>query len=125
MKKEVNSSKNEVASQLNYDKIRDFASIKSCMVFLQGSVFQPGVATPWGRLPFFYGSRELMIKYSITFLFYISYMEPVFVASKVIGSSGINDSPLYYFIQNCFKCDYDHYNTEYDCVWQRTNNFVT
>ena len=31
----------------------------------------------------------------------------------------------YFFIQNCFKCDYDHHNTEYCCVWQRKNNFVT
>jgi len=31
----------------------------------------------------------------------------------------------YFFIQNCFKCDYDHHNTEYCCIWQRTNNFVT
>ena len=31
----------------------------------------------------------------------------------------------YFFIQNCFKCDYDHHNTEYCCVWQRTNDFVT
>ena len=31
----------------------------------------------------------------------------------------------YFFIQNCFKCDYDHHSTEYCCIWQRTNNFVT
>ena len=31
----------------------------------------------------------------------------------------------YFFIKICFKYDYDHHNTEYYCIWQRTNNFVT
>jgi len=50
-------------------------------------------------------------------------MEPVFVVSDIIGSSGKNDSLLNFFIQNCFhsKLFYDHCNTEYGC----TNNFVT
>jgi len=54
MKKEDNSIKNEVAPKLDYDKmIRGFASIKSRMAILWGRDFPPGVATPWGRLPFF------------------------------------------------------------------------
>jgi len=36
-------------------------------------------------------------------------MEPLFVVAKIIGSPGKNDSLL--FIQNCFKCDYDHHST--------------
>jgi len=35
-------------------------------------------------------------------------MEPLFVVAKLIGSPGKNDS-LYFFIQNCVRCDYDHY----------------
>ena len=77
-----------------------------------------------GRLPFFYGSRELMIK--ILNYFFILYFVYVFfflviVISDIIGSPAKNDSLLHFFIQNCFKCDYDHCNTEYGC----TNNFVT
>jgi len=45
----------------------------------------------------------------------------VIVISDIIGSPAKNDSLLHFFIQNCFKCDYDHCNTEYGC----TNNFVT
>ena len=50
-------------------------------------------------------------------------MELLFVVAKIIGSLGKKID--YFFIQNIFKCDYDHHNTEYCCVWQRTNNFVT
>jgi len=34
-------------------------------------------------------------------------MEPLLVVTKIIGSHGKNDS--LFFIQNCFKCDYDHH----------------
>jgi len=50
-------------------------------------------------------------------------MELLFVVAKIVGSPGKNDSLL--FIQNSFKCDYDRHSTEYCCVWQHTNNFVT
>jgi len=45
----------------------------------------------------------------ITFIFCISYMEPLIVAGKVIGSRspGKNDCLLLH--SNCIKCDYDHY----------------
>ena len=48
-------------------------------------------------------------------------MEPVSVVYDIIGSPDKNDSLLHFFIQNCFKCDYDHCNTGYSC----TNKFVT
>ena len=34
-------------------------------------------------------------------------MEALFVVAKVIGSPG--KTMAYFFFQNCFKCDYDHY----------------
>jgi len=49
-------------------------------------------------------------------------MELLFVVAKIIGH--LAKMIAYFFIQNCFKYDYDHHNTEYCCVWQRTNNFV-
>ena len=51
-------------------------------------------------------------------------MELLFVVAKIIRSPGKNDI-AYFFNQNCCKCYYDHLNTEYCCIWQRTNNFVT
>jgi len=36
-------------------------------------------------------------------------MKPLFVVAKIIRSPGKNDS--FFFIQSCFKCDYDHYST--------------
>jgi len=56
-------------------------------------------------------------------------MEPFFVAAKIIGSPGKNDSPLFhsklFYVSlwplQSLECDYDHYNT----VSERTNNFVT
>jgi len=51
------------------------------------------------------------------------FMELIFVVAKIIGSPGKNDSLLFH--SNYFKCDYDHHSTEYCCVWQHTNNFVT
>ena len=49
-------------------------------------------------------------------------MELLFVVAKIMGH--LAKMMAYFFIQNCFKCDYDHHSTEYCCVWQRTNNFV-
>jgi len=43
----------------------------------------------------------------ITSRFFISYMEPLFVVAKIIRQTMM----AYLFIQNCFKCDYDHYST--------------
>jgi len=69
------------------------------------------------------GRESFWQKYSYLLLYFMFLMELLFVVAKIIGSPGKNDSLL--FIQNCFKCDYDHHSTEYCCVWQRTNNFVT
>jgi len=33
-------------------------------------------------------------------------MEPRFVVAKIMGSPG--KMIAYFFVQNCFKCDYDH-----------------
>jgi len=43
----------------------------------------------------------------ITSVLYISFVEPLFVVAKIIGSPGKNDFLLFSF-KNCFKCDYDH-----------------
>jgi len=54
---------------------------------LSFSGFPPGVATPWGSFSFFLGSRELMIKIIIiSSEFYLSYLEPLFAATKTIGT---------------------------------------
>ena len=38
---------------------------------------------------------------------WISYMEPLFVVAKIIDH--LEKIIAYFFIHNCFKCDYDHY----------------
>jgi len=59
-------------------------------------------------LPFFEGSREILIKiFIITSRFCILHMEALFVVAKRIGHLPIMID--YFFIQNCFKCDYDPY----------------
>ena len=54
-----------------------------------------------GHLPFFWGSRELLINiFIITSRFYILYMEPVFFIAKIIGSPGYN-SRLHIYTKLC------------------------
>ena len=36
-------------------------------------------------------------------------MEPHFVKAKIIGY--LANMIAYFFIENCFKCDYEHYST--------------
>ena len=76
-------------------------------------IFNMGSRSPWGRLPFFLGSRELLVKISIiTSIFYMSYMEPLFGVPKIMGSPDKNDSLLAAFsFKIVFGCDYDHYST--------------
>ena len=55
-------------------------------------LFNLGDATPVGVVCHFSGSRELLINiFTITFIFYISYMELLFVVAKIKGSPGKND----------------------------------
>jgi len=69
------------------------------------------VCDPVGSFAFFLGSREVLIKILIiSSIFYISYMEPLFVVAKIIRSPVLENMIAYFFIQNCFKCDYDHYS---------------
>jgi len=42
-------------------------------------------------------------------------MEPLFVAGKISPGKKI----AYFFIQNCFKCDYDHYSTVACGNWRK------
>jgi len=73
--------------------------------------FQPGVATAMEVVCLLSGAARVSAK-NIHNHFYIIYFvyEPLFVVAKIIGSFGKNDA-LYFFIQNCFKCGYDHYST--------------
>jgi len=87
-----------------------------------GSVQNSGFQA-WGRLPFLWGRQSFSQKYSYLLLYFTFFMELIFVVAKIIGSPGKNDSLLFH--SNYFKCDYDHHSTEYCCVWQHTNNFVT
>jgi len=73
-------------------------------------MFNLVVATPVGvgSFAFSVGPRELLIKiFMVTSIFYISYVEPLFVVAKIIDH--VTKMIAYFFIHNCFKCDYDHY----------------
>ena len=68
-------------------------------------VFKLGSRHPWELFASILGSREILIKiFIVASIFYISYMEPLFVLEKIIGSLCKNDS-------FCFKYDYDHCST--------------
>jgi len=53
-----------------------------------------GSRLPRGSFAIFLGPRNLLIKiFIIVFRFYISYMEPLFMVAKIVGSPGKNDNP--------------------------------
>jgi len=72
-------------------------SLQPSTCFLQGSGFRYGAATTVGSFDFFKGSRELLTKiFIINPIFYILHMQPLFIAAKMIGSHGKNDSLLFH-----------------------------
>jgi len=86
-------------------------------------VFNLGFATSWESFAIFLGVARASDKNIQNYKFYISYMEPLFVVVKIIGSPGKNDSLRLH--SKFLKCDYDHHSAEYCYVWQRMHNFMT
>jgi len=81
-----------------------------------------GSRPPSGSFARFLGSRELLIIiFMITSRLYTSYMEPLFVIAKIIGSLGKNDSLLFH--SKLVKMWL--WPSQYCCVGQGTNNFGT
>ena len=68
----------------------------------------------WGSIAIFLEVARASDKNIHISTFYISYMEPLFVVAKITASPG--KMIAYFFIKNCFKCDFDHYSRLLLCL---------